>query len=71
MIDAGTLRNDLDRGVSLPASWFTDPALTSRERDCIFRRAWQPSGAPSRWPEWGPFTGAIAEGPWRSAAREA
>jgi hypothetical protein len=36
-----TLGLDLDHGVSLPASWYTDPALAERERARIFRRTWQ------------------------------
>jgi phenylpropionate dioxygenase-like ring-hydroxylating dioxygenase large terminal subunit len=32
---------DLARGLSLPAAWYTDPAIATRERDRIFRRAWQ------------------------------
>lgn len=35
------LANDLDRGVSLPASWYTDPAILALEGDRIFRRTWQ------------------------------
>jgi len=41
MDDAGALGRDLDAGLSLPASWYTDPALVARERERIFRRAWQ------------------------------
>jgi phenylpropionate dioxygenase-like ring-hydroxylating dioxygenase large terminal subunit len=35
------LANDLDRGLSLPASWYTDPAILAREHERIFRRTWQ------------------------------
>jgi choline monooxygenase len=38
------LGQDLDRGLSLPASWYTDPAVADRERERIFRRAWQYAG---------------------------
>ena len=41
MDDVTALRRDLDRGMSLPASWYTDPALVTLEGDHIFRRAWQ------------------------------
>jgi ferredoxin-NADP reductase/phenylpropionate dioxygenase-like ring-hydroxylating dioxygenase large terminal subunit len=34
------LRASLDRGESLPAHWYTDPAITAAETDRIFRRAW-------------------------------
>src|SRR3954453_1352982 len=36
-----TLAADLDRGISLPSSWFTDPAITALEQERIFRRSWQ------------------------------
>jgi phenylpropionate dioxygenase-like ring-hydroxylating dioxygenase large terminal subunit len=32
---------DLDRGFSLPASWYTDPAIMDLERERIFRHSWQ------------------------------
>src|SRR5262249_47298745 len=35
------LTRDLDSGISLPASWYTDPAIAAAERDRIFRRGWQ------------------------------
>src|SRR4051812_44258797 len=38
---AAALSSDLDRGMSLPASWFTDPAIVEREFDRIFHRTWQ------------------------------
>jgi choline monooxygenase len=38
---ASELLAGLDRGESLPASWYTDPEMTDREIDRIFRRSWQ------------------------------
>jgi carnitine monooxygenase subunit len=38
---AADLSRDLDRGLSLPASWFTDPAIVEREYERIFHRTWQ------------------------------
>ena len=35
------LASDLDRGFSLPASWYTDPAIMDLERERIFRHHWQ------------------------------
>src|SRR3954462_13933244 len=35
------LAADHDRGLSLPAAWFTDPAIAALEHDRIFRRTWQ------------------------------
>jgi phenylpropionate dioxygenase-like ring-hydroxylating dioxygenase large terminal subunit len=37
----------LARGESLPASWYTDPAITSLELERIFRRTWQYVGPSS------------------------
>jgi len=31
----------LERGETLPASWYTDPAYYAREQERIFRRSWQ------------------------------
>lgn len=31
----------LDRGETLPATWYTDPAYYAREQERIFRRSWQ------------------------------
>jgi phenylpropionate dioxygenase-like ring-hydroxylating dioxygenase large terminal subunit len=41
MDDIQALARDLDAGISLPASWYTDPAVAALERDRIFRRGWQ------------------------------
>jgi ferredoxin-NADP reductase/phenylpropionate dioxygenase-like ring-hydroxylating dioxygenase large terminal subunit len=30
----------LDRGESLPADWYTDPAITAREIEKVFRKSW-------------------------------
>lgn len=35
---------DLSRANTLPAAWYTDPAVLARERDRIFARTWQPVG---------------------------
>jgi phenylpropionate dioxygenase-like ring-hydroxylating dioxygenase large terminal subunit len=35
------LARGLDRGFSLPASWYTDPAIVDLERERIFRHHWQ------------------------------
>jgi choline monooxygenase len=32
---------DLARASTIPASWYTDPAMLVREREMIFRRTWQ------------------------------
>ncbi|HEY9867985.1 MAG TPA: aromatic ring-hydroxylating dioxygenase subunit alpha [Candidatus Obscuribacterales bacterium] len=41
MEETRKLLDDLDRGLSLPSSWYTDPAITDLERERIFRRSWQ------------------------------
>ena len=35
------VRAALDRGETLPAAWYTDPAYFAREQEHIFRRSWQ------------------------------
>src|SRR5215213_8340804 len=47
MLDAGEiarLGDALDRGLSLPANWYTDSAIATLEQDRIFRRSWQYAG---------------------------
>jgi phenylpropionate dioxygenase-like ring-hydroxylating dioxygenase large terminal subunit len=39
--DTTRLADDLDRGLSLPSSWYTDPAILALEHERIFRRTWQ------------------------------
>jgi phenylpropionate dioxygenase-like ring-hydroxylating dioxygenase large terminal subunit len=58
------LATDLDSGLSLPASWYTDPAVAERERERIFRRAWQYIGQVAQVTKPGDFiTGAAGEIP--------
>jgi choline monooxygenase len=35
------LRDSLEQGYTLPAEWYTDPALFTRERARIFHKSWQ------------------------------
>ena len=35
---------DLERGHSLPARWYSDPAVLELERERVFRRSWQYAG---------------------------
>jgi phenylpropionate dioxygenase-like ring-hydroxylating dioxygenase large terminal subunit len=44
LTDASKLLESLDRGISLPAYFYTDPALVSLEQERIFRRSWQYMG---------------------------
>jgi phenylpropionate dioxygenase-like ring-hydroxylating dioxygenase large terminal subunit len=46
--DAAILSRELDKGFSLPASWYTDPEILALERERIFRHAWQYVGHASR-----------------------
>ena len=39
-----TLRGELESGLTLPASWYSDPEILRFERDAIFRRSWQYAG---------------------------
>ena len=42
--DGRDARRALDRGQTLPAEWYTDPAIYGREQRHIFGRAWQYAG---------------------------
>jgi choline monooxygenase len=42
--DADRLREALDRGETLPADWYSDPALLRVEQERIFSRFWQYAG---------------------------
>jgi hypothetical protein len=44
MTDASKLLESLDRGISLPAHFYTDPTLVALEQEKIFRRTWQYMG---------------------------
>ncbi|MEO5633737.1 hypothetical protein [Gaiella sp.] len=37
----GTLRAELESGLTLPAPWYSDPTIYAREQERIFRRSWQ------------------------------
>ena len=39
-----TLRSELERGLTLPASWYSEPEILRLEHDAIFRRSWQYAG---------------------------
>ncbi len=52
MDDEKRLRDELDRGMSLPASWYTYPALAAREDDRILRRGWQYVRRAEQVPAW-------------------
>lgn len=41
MDDVDRLKHDLEDGMSLPSSWYTEPGLVPLECDRIFRRGWQ------------------------------
>jgi choline monooxygenase len=58
------LAQDLERGFSLPASWYTDPQITARERERIFRRAWQYVGRAEQLVRTGDYlTGVVGDIP--------
>jgi choline monooxygenase len=38
------LQRSLDAGYTLPAAWYTDPAIYAHEQERIFRRCWQYAG---------------------------
>jgi choline monooxygenase len=44
LTDAGGLRERLAAGATLPASWYSDPAVLRLEQEAIFARSWQYAG---------------------------
>ncbi|HLH24351.1 MAG TPA: aromatic ring-hydroxylating dioxygenase subunit alpha [Chloroflexota bacterium] len=62
--EARKLSDDLDRGLSLPAAWYNDPALSALEMERIFRRTWQYVGRTEQVAQVGDyFTGAVGDIP--------
>jgi len=58
------LQEDLEQGQTLPASWYTDPALYARERERIFRHTWQYVGLTEQLASPGDFfTATVGEVP--------
>src|SRR5215470_167425 len=54
----------LERGESLPAHWYTDPSITAREVDRIFRKSWSYIGPSRELTEVGDYvTGDVGEIP--------
>lgn len=54
----------LDRGESLPASWYTDPEVTNAEIEKIFRKSWQYVGSAQQLTKVGDYiTGYVGEIP--------
>jgi phenylpropionate dioxygenase-like ring-hydroxylating dioxygenase large terminal subunit len=53
-VDAQLLA-DLDRGLTLPASWYSDPEILRQEQEQIFRRTWQYAGVAEQVAEPGAF----------------
>src|SRR5262245_4297477 len=63
-VSADGLRARLERGESLPASWYTDRDVASRERERIFRHAWQYVGRTAQVTQSGDyFTAAVGDVP--------
>jgi phenylpropionate dioxygenase-like ring-hydroxylating dioxygenase large terminal subunit len=54
MVSPG-LSSDLERGLTLPASWYSDPDILEHERQQIFRRTWQYAGVETQVAETGSF----------------
>ena len=58
------LAGELEHGLSLPASWYTDPAIVELERERIFMRSWQYVGRTAQVTEVGDyFTAAVLDLP--------
>ncbi len=55
---------DIERGISLPASWYTEADVAARERERIFRRSWQYVGRAEQVARTGDFfTASVGEVP--------
>ncbi len=54
------LADALERGMTLPASWYTSPERYAQEQERIFRRCWQYVGLTERVPDVGDFFAASA-----------
>jgi len=55
---------DLERGLSLPSSWYTDPAILALERERIFKKSWQYVGRAEQLSQVGDYiTGSAGEIP--------
>lgn len=62
--DPGALLAGLDHGMSVPAHWYTDPEITSREIELIFRKSWNYVGPTSELRKAGDYiTGYVGELP--------
>jgi choline monooxygenase len=65
LVDAvTTVGDELERGYTLPAEWYSDPGIYRLEQERIFRRSWQYAGhqdqlgktsVPGQVDTWGPF----------------
>ena len=62
--DLASLLTPLERGESLPARWYTDPAITEREIHQIFRKTWSYVGPANELTNLGDYiTGYVGEIP--------
>jgi ferredoxin-NADP reductase/phenylpropionate dioxygenase-like ring-hydroxylating dioxygenase large terminal subunit len=62
--DLASLLTPLERGESLPARWYTDPAITEREIHQIFRKTWSYVGPANELTSLGDYiTGYVGEIP--------
>ncbi|MGA3212387.1 MAG: aromatic ring-hydroxylating dioxygenase subunit alpha [Terriglobales bacterium] len=62
--DRDRLLTELDRGESLPAHWYTEPAITALEIEKIFRKTWSYIGCTPALARTGDFvTGNVGEVP--------
>jgi phenylpropionate dioxygenase-like ring-hydroxylating dioxygenase large terminal subunit len=58
------LIDDIEKGISLPSSWYTDPSMLLKEQEKIFRRYWQYIGRTAQLANVGDFiTGYIGDIP--------
>jgi phenylpropionate dioxygenase-like ring-hydroxylating dioxygenase large terminal subunit len=60
VIDPASLSDALDRGETLPAGWYGDPAVLSLEQERIFARSWQYAGRADQVEERGDYFACFA-----------
>ena len=65
-LTSGTLSDSLAAGMALPATWYSDPAILSHERERIFAGAWQYLGRSEAVTSRAPFS-PVASATFRSS----
>ena len=54
------LEHDLEEGWTLPAAWYSDPAVFARENERVFAMSWQYAGCAEQVADPGSFFSVVA-----------